>query len=488
MTGIVILGGLHHKNKNGIELMSKVRNIPIVITNDEQFAARHPYPYVIVTDRPKIVADFSNKKVLIGPHLDHNNNKLVDKNQTCNCLSAWVEVLLKAYGATCNFVYLPFGVDVDKFKSGAEERSKVFLYAKLRDPTLIAKIEKSYKFDAVFRYGSYQESDYCNFLKTAKFGVWIGRHESQGFAVQEALSCNVPLLVLDVDDVYDEYSVHWQRIDNMPSATVIPYWDDSCGEVCKKPYDDFTSKLALLESKIKNNEYSPREYILKTLKPSVCMDRFCQYFGIGLDVVCVTSVVNVSSNPLCYTNVRSIYTPEQRLEQTLNSIQSIKSRLPHACIVLVEGSKLNKSQKIALTEQVDYLFDASHMSSIHCPYKSLAEVEMLEYAISCISSKIKIQTFYKLSGRYTLNDRFQPNDWANQTKAKYQDGSMSTIFYSVKSDDMANFLSIINESKTSLAKGQSVEEYFCNSGLWQNKAEYIGVNGNIAVDGYVINI
>ena len=33
------------------------------------------------------------------------------------------------------------------------------------------------------------------YIKKAKFGIVLGRHESHGFAIEEALSCNVPLLV-----------------------------------------------------------------------------------------------------------------------------------------------------------------------------------------------------------------------------------------------------------------------------------------------------
>ena len=40
-------------------------------------------------------------------------------------------------------------------------------------------------------------------LKQARFCIWIGRHESQGFAFQECLASNVPILVWDVQSMKD---------------------------------------------------------------------------------------------------------------------------------------------------------------------------------------------------------------------------------------------------------------------------------------------
>ena len=56
--------------------------------------------------------------------------------------------------------------------------------------------------------------------------MWLDAHESQGFALQEALSCNVPLFVWNITSMRQEYGSSYNDI----PATTIPYWDERCGE------------------------------------------------------------------------------------------------------------------------------------------------------------------------------------------------------------------------------------------------------------------
>ena len=88
-------------------------------------------------------------------------------------------------------------------------------------------------------------------------------HESQGFALQESLSCNVPLLVWNIKSMNQEYG---QNYDDIP-ATTIPYWDERCGEYFYK-IEELEDKFNLFLSKIEL--YKPREYILDNLSFEVC--------------------------------------------------------------------------------------------------------------------------------------------------------------------------------------------------------------------------
>ena len=45
----------------------------------------------------------------------------------------------------------------------------------------------------------YQESDFADAISKAPYAIWIGRHESQGFAFQETLSSDTPIFVIDVN-------------------------------------------------------------------------------------------------------------------------------------------------------------------------------------------------------------------------------------------------------------------------------------------------
>ena len=57
-------------------------------------------------------------------------------------------------------------------------------------------------FDYVNRYS---EEEYIDYLQHSKYGIILDAHESQGFAIEEALSCNVPLLVWGAKTMNQEY-------------------------------------------------------------------------------------------------------------------------------------------------------------------------------------------------------------------------------------------------------------------------------------------
>jgi hypothetical protein len=104
-------------------------------------------------------------------------------------------------------------------------------------------------------------------LKNAKYGIWVGRHESQGFALEEALSCNVPLLVWDVLSMNQENGPNYADI----PATTIPYWDSRCGEIFyRREHFDYAYRLFM--SKLRH--FKPREYVLSNLTMEQCENQF----------------------------------------------------------------------------------------------------------------------------------------------------------------------------------------------------------------------
>lgn len=153
-----------------------------------------------------------------------------------------------------------------------ENRVKVFVYFKDRNPEELHIIKKCLDSKQIscdfFSYTNrYSEEEYIRCLQKSKYGIWIGRHESQGFALQEALSCNVPLLVWNITSMNQEYGQHYSDI----PATTIPYWDERCGEYfynADQLDETFQTFISQLES------YRPREFVLENLSMEVCEKRF----------------------------------------------------------------------------------------------------------------------------------------------------------------------------------------------------------------------
>jgi hypothetical protein len=167
----------------------------------------------------------------------------------------------------------PFPVDTLKFAPAAHEnKMEVFVYYKTRHPNeltcLISFLNYKKISYTLFDYNKkYNEVDYINTLNKSKYGIWLGRHESQGFALEEALSYNVPLLVWNVKSMNQEYGYNYEDI----PASVIPYWDTRCGEFFYN-HTELEETFNLFISKLET--YKPRDYILENLSVEKCAERF----------------------------------------------------------------------------------------------------------------------------------------------------------------------------------------------------------------------
>jgi hypothetical protein len=127
--------------------------------------------------------------------------------------------------------------------------------------------------------------------------------------------------------------------------------------------------------------------------------------------VIISSAINVV--------VDTIYSPQQRLEQTLKTIESVRERIPNSIIVLADSSipGLSDEMKKTLSDRVDYLLDFSKDTLLNQirsiqhkdTLQNLSELIVLNKAFAIIKSKSwfdNCDRIFKMSGRYWLNDKF----------------------------------------------------------------------------------
>lgn len=275
----------HHKNLNAL----RKYNIQLVEINDSNLNNfdLSQFDAVYSPGVPLDVTKYPNTKFIFGPQFsvfpNENINMIngIRKNVAYNLLSNWVVNYWKEYPIcnNLNFIKLPFGVDTIRFNEIMKPQDKniIFIYYKSRNPTELQQLLEffsKYNFNIkVFNYISrYSETEYLECLHNAMFGIWLGRHESQGFALEEALSCNVPLLVWNVTSMNQEYGYDYQDI----PATSIPYWDERCGEVFYS-ITELPSKFYIFINNLQ--KYKPRDFILENLSINVCGNRFIEFIN-----------------------------------------------------------------------------------------------------------------------------------------------------------------------------------------------------------------
>jgi len=296
---LYMIGGLPHpKNWEGIQRMCKSCKIEFEYTNSIERIQEDNYDilYCMCNYVSHEIIPM-NIKIIYGPQLwVIPEPPMVGKfndglKQRCvfNLLSKWVEDFCRelAKDFIMPIAHFPMAVNTDKFKPvPVENEYDCIVYIKRRSNQLINNTlsllnQKGLKY-LTFKYGTYNEQDYKYALQSCKFMLTLDAHESQGFALEEAMSSGVPLLVMDATSMYDEMdngvtaTYEYLRPKKL-LATSVPYWSDECGIKIVKE-----SELSEAINKMMSSyqTFTPRDYIVRTLSDEVCMRRILDYFKL----------------------------------------------------------------------------------------------------------------------------------------------------------------------------------------------------------------
>lgn len=213
------------------------------------------------------------------------------------------------------------------------------------------------------------------------------------------------LLLIIIIGIYN------RNISEFYSADNINYSDDKHSIFLKIKYDINNDKTIIDRSD--DNEY---RYILnKTI------NKLKSYYP---NIVLVTSKIIVSNNSLSYISHRSIYTSETRFKQTLETIESVRRYIPNACIFLIDDSDFEKEyiyMSKKLNDICDVFINPLTDTDLHYytnvnKYKSIAEGYQIMYFLDIFNNlNIKFDRFFKISGRYFINNSFDINKYMTNT-------------------------------------------------------------------------
>jgi hypothetical protein len=201
----------------------------------------------------------------------------------------------------------------------------------------------------------------------------------------------------------------------------------------------------------------------------------------------ITSVIYFSQNKLSYSAVRSKFTSEERTDQTIKTVKSIRERIPGAEIILLEMGK-RKNISAELTELVDkYLFIGNNVFvNWACRGKFKGFGEAVGLIVAGNRLKTNADFYFKISGRYYLNDDFSPEDWGGSSfLARRYDSAISTRLYGFGKETFPDWQRALKKSLILLYKGRSIEEVFpekFGQQLIQGMPK-LGISGFVAPQG-----
>lgn len=123
-----------------------------------------------------------------------------------------------------------------------------------------------------------------------------------------------------------------------------------------------------------------------------------------------------------------VYKPHERLAQTLETVASIRARVPDAEIVIMEvtGEDLKPEQAQALEDACDIFIDLTDEADVREIYRSTNNWDIVKNGteIMCFGRALKLlkesgdldtyDRVHKMSGRYVLNENFN-SDFYTQT-------------------------------------------------------------------------
>jgi hypothetical protein len=211
--------------------------------------------------------------------------------------------------------------------------------------------------------------------------------------------------------------------------------------------------------------------------------------------ICVTSVINISNQPLSYTHIRSFYSHEERQIQTYTTLQTLREHFANTkCFILIVDASPSP-----LTEQQKQQLIENGADDVHCfrhpdcegPFKGLGEVRIMQQSFEYINQhKLSCNYWWKGTSRMWLSEQFCLTQWlSDKPSCKYfnkEIPGMITILFNVPSAYISDFKQIMIDSESGLLQNQCIEYMLPKSGMFRNIVSHptdkIGVLKYCAVD------
>ena len=226
------------------------------------------------------------------------------------------------------------------------------------------------------------------------------------------------------------------------------------------------------------------------------------------NVVLITSKIYVSNVGFSYVQNRSVYTVDQRFQQTVETINSIKKYIPNAYIVLFDNSVFKNNDYFSyLNNNVDKFINIldDYLLNFYTneySYKAFADIfqQLSFYNLFFKHTDMNnIQNFFKISGRYLINETFNFDNFNNDLNIFKKNNDVTdrdyyyTCFYKLNSSILSKYfdnLQILLDNKHLYENDVSDIEVIVPNTVIENISiiENLGITERIAVSNTINNI
>lgn len=208
-------------------------------------------------------------------------------------------------------------------------------------------------------------------------------------------------------------------------------------------------------------------------------------------LILITSVINTPNTSLSYCSNRSVYTREERFEQTKKTIETIRLKIPDCNIFIVECSDFTENEKDYFENTCEYIMNLWKHKELHKDIfgisKALGEgtmtIKALEYIIE---NNISYNNLIKISGRYWLTDKFSYEIFNNNNmifkKINGNDDNILTLFYKIPKEYVKILYDFLRNHIDDMKKCIGFEVLFA---LFTKQFDNINYINNIGVAGMV---
>ena len=212
--------------------------------------------------------------------------------------------------------------------------------------------------------------------------------------------------------------------------------------------------------------------------------------------VLITSVINTPNTPLSYTNTRSVFSRQDRFEQTKKTIKSVREKLSNSKIIIVECSDFNEEENNYFKDNCDYILNLWNKKELHNSIfglsKSLGEGTMTIEALKYIKElNLEYNYLYKICGRYWLNENFKIDKVENNVfkRINKNENNVFTALYKIDKKTVEQLVIFLINNIEEMKKCIGYEVLISHfvKDIDKNLVDIIGLSGFVTVCGSEYN-